>query len=161
MKKSRLNIIQSENKTVIKKKPDIVQCVIFAAIFLVVVLFPVISERARGIPLFWVFYTFCMWANIAKFLSVLFGKIVVDTDKKEISIYNLCRETRRFDEIKELKIIAEDDDPEGLDTYKVCILFKSGHKNELETADREQAEEILELLNPIIIQPHEEGRDPR
>lgn len=155
MKKSRLNIIQSENKTVIKKKPDALYCVIFALIFLAVLSMPFIFESARDLPLFWVFFTFCLWGNLASFLSVFFGKIVVDTDKKEISIYNLCRETRRFDEIKELKIIVEDDDPEGPDTYKVCFLFKNGHKNELETADREQAEEIVELLNAIITQPTE------
>lgn len=103
MRKSKLNIIRSENKITIKKKPDISNCVIFTMVFLAGILLPIIFERLRDIELFWVVYALCMLTNIAKFVSLFFGKIVVDSDKREINnIYNLCRETYRFDELKSL-----------------------------------------------------------
>ena len=103
MKKSKLNIIQNENKITIKKKTDVSNCVIFAGVFLAGILLPIIFGELRDVPLFWVVYAFCMLANIAKFTSTFFGKVVIDSEKREINIYNLCRETYRFDELKELK----------------------------------------------------------
>ena len=151
MKKSRLNIIQSENKAVIKKKPDIEQCVIFAAVFLVGVLFPVIFERARDIPLFWGLYAICMLINIAIFTSIFFGKVVVDSEKREINIYNLCRETYRFDELKELKSFFQEGDSDGgMDTHKVLFIFTNGHKSEIQTAGKEQTQELIDVLNGVI-----------
>ena len=151
MRKSNLNIIQSGNKITVKKKPDISNCVIFTMIFLAGILLPVIWEELRDIPLFWVFYAFCMLTNIAKFMLVFFGKVVVDSDKREIYIYNLCRETYRFDELKELKSFFEEGDPDGgMDTHKVLFVFTKGHKSEIQTTSKEQTQELIEVLNGVI-----------
>ena len=150
MKKSSLSIVREENRVVIKKKPDAGRCVEFAIIFAAGVSFPIVFEELRSSTLFWVFYVICMWVNVAAFLSVFLGKIVVDPDAKEICLYNLCKETHRFDEIKELKPLFDEGDPEGPDTYKVRFIFKDGKRSELETASREQAEELIELLHSVI-----------
>jgi len=151
MRKSKLDIIQSENKITIKKKPDIFNCVIFAGVFLAGILLPIIFGELRDVSLFWVFYAFCMLTNIVNFTSVFFGKVVVDSGKREINIYNLCRETYRFDELKELKSFFQEGDSDGgMDTHKVLFIFTNGHKNEIQTTSKEQTQELIDVLNGVI-----------
>ena len=151
MRKSKLYVVQSENTITIKKKPDASNCVIFALTFLAGILLPVIFEKFRDVPLFWVVYAFCMLTNIAKFILVFFGKIVVNSDKREINIYNLCREIYRFDELKELKSFFEEGDSDGgMDTHKVLFVFTNGYKSEIQTTSKEQTQELIEVINEII-----------
>lgn len=151
MKKSKLNIVRSENKITIKKRVDVSNCVLFTGIFLSGVLLPIIFEKLRDIEFFWVIYAICMLMNIAHFTSIFFGKIVVDSDKREISIYNLCRETHRFDDVKELKSFFEQGDSEGgMDIHKVLLILTNGHKAELRTTSKEQTQELIETLKSII-----------
>jgi len=151
MRKSKLIIVQNESKITIKKKPDVSNCVIFAGVFLAGILFPIIFEEMRDIPLFWVFYAICMLTNIATFASVFFGKVVVDSKKREINIYNLCRETHRFDELKELKSFFQEGDSDGgMDTHKVLFIFTNGHKSEIQTTSKEQTQELIDVLNGVI-----------
>ncbi len=151
MRKGNLNIVRDKNTITIKKKPDIAHCVIFAMIFLAGILLPIIFGKLRDIPLFWVVYTFCMLTNIATFTSTFFGKVVVDSDKREINIYNLCKETYSFDELKELKSFFEAGDSDGgMDTHKVVFIFTNGHKSELQTTSKEQTQELIETLDSII-----------
>lgn len=154
MKKSKLNIIQNENKISIKKKLDIFNCVIFAGIFLAGILLPIIFEKLRDIPLFWIFYAICMLTNIARFTSTFFGKVVVDSEKREISIYNLCRETYRFDELKELRSFFQEGDSDGgMDIHKVLFIFTNGHKSEIQTTSKEQTQELIDVLNGVLFPP--------
>ncbi len=151
MRKSNLNIVRNENIMTIKKKPDIFNCVVFTMVFLAGILLPIIFGKLRDIPLFWVVYTFCMLTNIATFTSTFFGKVVVDSDKREINIYNLCKETYSFDELKELKSFFEAGDSDGgMDTHKVLFIFTNGHKSELQTTSKEQTQELIEILKSII-----------
>ena len=151
MRKNRLNIIRNEGKITIKKKPDVSNCVIFSVVFLAGILLPVMFEGLRDIPLFWVVYAFCMLTNIATFTSTFFGKVVVDSKKREINIYNLCRETYRFYELKELNsFFREGDSDGGMDTYKVLFIFTNGHKSELQTTSKEQTQELIDVLNGVI-----------
>ena len=151
MRKSRLNIIRNEGKITIKKKPDVSNCVIFSVVFLAGILLPVMFEELRDIPLFWVVYAFCMLTNIVTFTSVFFGKVVVDSKKREISIYNLWRKAYRFDELKELNsFFREGDSDGGMDTYKVLFIFTNGHKSELQTTSKEQTQELIDMLNGVI-----------
>ena len=151
MKKSKLSIIQNENKITIKKKPDVSNFVIFAGVFLAGILLPIIFEEMRDIPLFWVFYAICMLTNIAAFKSTFFGKVVVDSEKREINIYNLCRETYRFDELKELKSFFQEGDSDGgMDTHKVLFIFTNGRKSEIQTTSKEQTQELIDVLNGVI-----------
>ncbi|MBR7160593.1 MAG: hypothetical protein IKD20_06115 [Clostridia bacterium] len=151
MRKSKLIIVQNENKITIKKKPDVSNCVIFTGIFLAGILLPILFEEIRDIPLFWGGYAICMLTNIAIFTSTFFGKVVVDLEKREISIYNLCRETYRFDELKELKsFFKEGDSDGGMDTHKVLFIFTNGHKSEIQTTGKEQTQELIDVLNVVI-----------
>ena len=151
MKKSKLNIIQNENEITIKKRVDASNCLIFSMIFLAVILLPILFEKLRVIPLFWVFYTLCMLTNITTFTSVFFGKVVVNSDKREIRIYNLCREVYHFDELKELKSFFQEGDSEGgMDTHKVLFIFTNGHKSEIRTTSKEQTQELIDALNGVI-----------
>lgn len=151
MRKSKLYVVRSENTITIKKKPDASNCVIFALTFLAGILLPVIFEKFRDVPLFWVVYAFCMVTNIVNFISVFFGKVVVDADKRAIYVCNLRRETFRFDELKELQNFFEAGDAEGgMDTHKVVFVFKSGHKSELKTTSKEQTQELIKVLSEII-----------
>ena len=151
MRKSKLNIIRNENEITIKKKPDVSNCVVFAMVFLAGILLPVMFEEFRDIPLFWVVYAFCMLTNIVTFISTFFGKVVVDSGKREINIYNLCRETYRFDELKELKSFFQEGDSDGgMDTHKVLFIFTNGHKSEIQTTSKEQTQELIDMLNGVI-----------
>lgn len=151
MRKSKLNIIRSENKITIKKKPDASNCVLFIVVFLAGILFPIFFKKLRDMPLFCGIYIFCMLTNIAAFISIFLGKVVVDTDKREINIYNLCRETYRFDELKELKSFFEAGDSDGgMDTHKVLFIFTNRRQSELQTTSKEQTQELIEMLNEII-----------
>ncbi|MBQ8344027.1 MAG: hypothetical protein IJY41_02440 [Clostridia bacterium] len=151
MRKSKLIIVQNENKITIKKKPDVSNCVIFTGIFLAGILLPIIFEEMRDIPLFWGLYAICMLTNIATFTSTFFGKVVVDSEKREINIYNLCRETYRFDELKELKSFFQEGDSDGgMDTHKVLFIFTNGHKSEIQTTSKEQTQELIDVLNGVI-----------
>lgn len=150
MKKSRLTIQEDENKITIKKKVNIGNCITFALVFVCGVLLPILFESVREINYFWGVWAVCMLSNIAMFLSVFFGKIVVDSEKKEISIYNFCRETYCLDDIREFQSFSDESDPEGPNRYKVLFIFTNGRKSEIETASKEQTEELIQLLNGMI-----------
>ena len=112
---------------------------------------PYFFDGLRNVAAFWVVYAICMLTNISLFLSVFLGKITVDPGNREMCIYNLCKETYRFDEIQEIKPYFDPGDSEGgMDTHKVIFIFKSGHKSELRTASSQQTAEIIDLLKPII-----------
>lgn len=151
MKKSRLTIREDQNKIIIRKKADIGNCATFALIFVCGILLPILFESVREINYFWGVWAVCMLSSAARFLSVFFGKIVVDSEKKEISIYNFSRETYAFDDIRELKVFSDESDPEGPDRYKLLFLFTNGRKSEIETASKEQTKELAELLNGMVL----------
>ncbi|MBQ7365090.1 MAG: hypothetical protein IJW46_05790 [Clostridia bacterium] len=151
MQKSNLIITRHDNKITIKKKPEVAHCVIFTMVFLAGIFLPIVLDELRDVELFWVVYAFCMLTNIATFTSVFFGKIVVDSDKRELNIYNLCRETYPFEDVKELKsFFKEGDSDGGMDTHKVLFIFTNGHQSELQTTSQEQTQELMELLKSMI-----------
>ena len=151
MAKSALTVIHEENKITIKKKADAAQCIIFATVFVAGILLPIFFDGLRNVAAFWAVYAICMLTNISLFLSVSFGKITVDPGNREMCIYNLCKETYRFDEIQEIKPYFDPGDSEGgMDTHKVIFVFKSGPKSELRTASSQQTAEIIDSLKPII-----------
>ena len=151
MKKSKLSIVQNENKITIKKKLDVFNCAIFVVIFLAGTLFPIFFGELRELPLFWVIYVFCMIANIAKFISTFFGKVVVDSKKKAINIYNLFKETYHFDELKKLESFFQEGDSDGgMDIHKVLFIFTNGNKSEIYTTSKEQTQELIDVLNGVI-----------
>ena len=76
---------------------------------------------------------------------------MVDSEKREINIYNLCRETYRFDELKELKSFFQEGDSDGgMDTHKVLFIFTNGHKSEIQATSKEQTQELIDVLNGVI-----------
>ena len=152
MKKSRLNIVQKNNIITIKKRADGGQCGIFIFVLLGCVLLPILFDWSKNKELFWAIWAICAMTNIAVFISIFCGKIVIDLGKKEISIYNLCKETYRFDEIKEVKCFYKEGDPDGgRDISKVMILLANGRRSEFETASKVQTEELSEYLNRILL----------
>lgn len=151
MEKSKLIIIRNDRIITIKKKPDIAQCFIFAMALLAGILLPIVFEWIRAFAAFWVIFAICILTGIVEFVSVFFGKIVLDTDKREIKICNFYRKTYRFDDVKELKSFFKEGDVEGrLDTHKVLIIFTDGHQSGLRTTSKEQTQELIETLNSII-----------
>jgi|GEM_PF-3073469 len=128
MTKSKLNVSQNGNVTTIKKKPDASSCIIFALVILAGILLPVLYGELRGSFLFWIVLTACMLTNAAWFLSVFFSKIIVDADKRELNICNLCRETYSFDEVKTIKSCFQEGVDGGMDTHKILFAFKNGQK---------------------------------
>ena len=122
-----------------------------ATVFVAGILLPIFFDGLRNVAAFWAVYAICMLTNISLFLSVSFGKITVDPGNREMCIYNLCKETYRFDEIQEIKPYFDPGDSEGgMDTHKVIFVFKSGPKSELRTASSQQTAEIIDSLKPII-----------
>jgi len=151
MSKSRWSVIRRENIITIKKKADAGACFIVTLIMLSGIILPILLDLSENAELFWVAYGVCMLMNIAWFLSIFLGKIVIDTEKRELSIYNLCRETYRFEEITEVKSFYDPGDGDGgPDRSKVVFLFANGRRSELETASREQAEELITLLRGVM-----------
>lgn len=151
MAKAAITIVQDKGKITISKKVDVVHCIIFATVFVAGILLAIFFDGFRNVAAFWVVYAICMLTNISLFLSVFFGKITVDSGNRKMCIYNLCKETYRFDEIQEIKPYSDPGDSEGgMDTHKVIFVFKSGHKSELRTTSSQQTAEIIDLLKPII-----------
>lgn len=151
MKKSSLVVIESGNKIIAKKKVNIPVCLIGLIPLISGILLPIFFKELRSIPIFWIFLVLLTLGNIAHFVSLLFGKIVVDSSEKKIDIYNLCKESFRFDEVSELKSFFEPGDSEGgEDQNKLLFLFKNGLKREFFTTSKKQTDELLELLNSVI-----------
>ena len=151
MKNSKLKITEKDNIITVKKRADIPHCIIFASILIAGIFLPIYFEKLRGIAAFWIVFVLCMIVNTASFVSLFFGKIIIDSEKKEISIYNLCKETHRFDEVDEIQSFS-DPRSEGFDSYKIIFIYKNGYRNELNTTSRKQTEELTELLDPIIFE---------
>lgn len=152
MKKGRLHVIQSENKIIIKKVPTLADLFVFVTVFLAGSLFLIVFGRFVTKALLWVGYIVWTIVNVVLFSPAFLGMVVVDSDKKEISIYYLNRETYRFDEIKELKSVFQEagDYESGMDSYKVLFVFENGRESELQTASKEQTEELIELLSSFV-----------
>ena len=117
-------IIRSENKITIKKFADRFHIVFLAIIFGCGVLVPIVFANLRSLALFWALYAICMLGNVGWFASASFGKIVLDSEKREIHIYDWFRETYRFDEIRGLRLFFQEGDSEGgSDINKVLFLL--------------------------------------
>lgn len=151
MTKSTLKVIHRENKITIRKCVELSHFIIFSIVFLCGILLPIVFDQLRSHSLFWVVYAVCMLTNISLFVSAFFGKIVVDTDRKEIGIYDWCSEKYRFDEIQGLRHFFQEGDSEGgPDIHKVLLLLADGGQGEFRVGSRDQAAELIERLTPII-----------
>lgn len=151
MGKSSLNIVQRDNKTTIKKKAGITYRIIFAGLLFAGILLPICIDWSKNAEIFWAGYAVGAYATIVWFASVFYSKIVIDFRKKEISIYDFCKETYRFNEIKELKRFFKEGDPDsGRDISKVVFLLADGRRSEFETASQTQTEELIAVLNKIL-----------
>lgn len=151
MNKSQLKILHNDNTIVIRKKMEVVTSVIYALIFIAGVLLPILFPNLRSLPIFWAVWGVCMLGSIVSFFLLLLGKIVVDTKHQTISIYNWCRETYRWDEVKEVRSVFEAGDSDGgPDQHKLVIQMADGYKAELHTNNKEQTEELAELLNTVL-----------
>jgi hypothetical protein len=149
--KSRLTIVRSENKMTIKKKAGITYRIVFAGLLLAGILLPICINWSKNAEIFWVGYAVGAYATIVWFASVFYSKIVIDSNKKEISIYDFCKETYRFNEVKEVKGFYKEGDPDGgRDISKVVFLLADGRRSEFETGSQAQTEELIAVLNKIL-----------
>ena len=157
MTKGRLRIIRKENRCIIRKRVEIVSCIVFAIMAVFGLCFPAVFDELKNITAFCIFYAIWLLICFSILISVHLGKIVIDSDKREISIHNFCRETYRFDQVRELKAFFKDGGPEGRDEHKVLLIFHGGHQADFETAGREQTAALIALLRPIIFADESEG----
>ena len=148
--KSHLTIKTQGDVLVIKKRANIFDIILFCLILSAAVAFPFMVKGAWGEIWFWGVYSFILFANVARAVSLFFGKVILDKSKREITVGLLGRKAYSFDEISFIDYKFEEGDPEGRDRYKVIIRFKSGYKKSFETNSREQTMELVELMQSEI-----------
>ena len=142
-----IKILESDGLLIIKKKPNVVAWILpLICCFFGVLIF----KDDWNKPLFWVLYiVLTAWLTFMCVAFDCFCKIVIDRNSKKFYIYNFCKETYDFDDVKQVKGYL-DPVEEGLESCKLEIFLKNGYVACLYTNDKHQNEELSELLNSIL-----------
>jgi hypothetical protein len=156
MKKSTLKILREDNFITIKKSPDLFTCVTCVCVFACVVLLPICFKWILQEPLGIAFYVACVLFNIATYIALLLGKLVLDTQNREIHVYNPFLHRYAFGDIANIGIYHKSD-YEGTEMNKVIINLNNGKKCSLRTTSKEQAEELAMLLRSEVYSKNEES----
>ena len=151
MGKSELKITGSHNQITIRKKIGFAQYIIFTFFFIVGIAFSITYQPASHREFSRVAGAICIVLNIIWFISLFLRKIVVDSEKKEVRIYDLNRNIYRFDEVRELKSFFEEGDADGgMDKCKVLFILEHGLNIDFDTESETQSEELIRVLNPLL-----------
>lgn len=148
--KSTLKIKRDRCKVTIRKRPDPFTCLVYAGIFVCIVLFPIFFGEVVRQPVFIGLYTALIVGNIAMFVALFFGKITLDTDRRELCVYRPFPCKKTFDEVKAVRTYRDESDAEGSDIYKVIIVFTKGKEVALRTTSDEQSKELAEILKALL-----------
>lgn len=149
MKKSTLKILRENDFITVKKSPDAVTCVMCGICFVCLIILPNLVKGLLKDPLGIALYVACIVFNVAAYIALLLGKIVLDTREREIHIFNPFLHSYAFGEVAEIGVYHKSDD-EGSDINKVTVTLKSGKKLSLRTTSKGQAEELAGLLRSEI-----------
>lgn len=130
-------------------------CVMCVGIFACVVLLPICFKILQA-PLGIAVYVACVVFNVATYIALLFGKIVLDTQNREIHVYNPFLHRYAFGNVANIGVYHESD-CEGADINKVIINLNNGKKCSLRTTSKEQSEELVKLLRSEVYSKNEES----
>ena len=151
MKPNLLQVIREQDKIIIIKKLSKAGHIIIATLYLIGIILLIILGFCQKFPEFWIPLVIMAIAGFIVVMS-LSGKIIVDLHKKEIHLYWFCKETYRFDEIKELQCYIDNSGEASIDDGNLLLILKSGRKVDFGTTGEQQTQEIIALLTPILFE---------
>ena len=150
--KKKLKIEKLDNKLIIKKKIDLWSCLILAFVVTAMIAFCCIfAPRFDNKAVIIILTVLLFMGNASYFASLMLGKIVVDTDKREFTVSVLRRETHSFNEVKDIYIKADRSDAEGPARFYVVVYYKNAHSTKFEATSQAQANELTSLLKEQIL----------
>lgn len=153
MKKNEIKVTKSEGKIIIKARH--IDILLFIPVFVILLYFafnthlliPEGSYRNLILTLIVLLLLFL----VVLYIRILFRRIIIDKYKSEILIYDhQGLKMARFDEIKSLESICKNE--LGNQVNMLTVHFTNGKKYEIETATKEQSDELTEIINSFIKQ---------
>lgn len=143
MEYTTLKITEQDGEIVIKKKPQLSGTVITILLFLVsAIALPLVYDIWER-PIAIIIYVAGILLYILISVSLIFGKIVINKYKKEITIYNPFKRQKKFDDIEEIELYTGK-------RNEVAFVFYEGRDCAFHLYSNKQAKELDELLKKLI-----------
>lgn len=137
-----LKISETDNGVVIKKKPQplvLISVVLITIAMIYLLLSDVFAEQSKW---FTVFLIFAVIMNIWYHSKLLFGKIVINTLDREITVCNHKKHTFGYTDVQEITIVGKDaNEIKLVCSNKVCFFL---------TGSKKQAKEVQAFVNSYI-----------
>lgn len=159
MKKKTLAVIKRKNKTIILKKPKKIVVGIALASLIIILLLPIFldsllkdikMERAKSL-LVAIIYIVCAVSNLFILIRLFLEKTVLDFEQRQLRLYTPFRNTKNFSEINRVEVFYLEKTLERDPVSKVILYLNSGKKISLPVVDKLQAEELSEMLKPVVV----------
>jgi len=153
MKKNEIKVTKIEGKIIIKARH--IDILLFIPVFVILLYFAfnthlLIPEGSYRILILTLIVLLLLFL-VVLYIRILFRRIIIDKYKSEILIYDhQGLKMARFDEIKSLESICKNE--LGNQVNMLTVHFTNGKKYEIETATKEQSDELTEIINSFIKQ---------
>lgn len=154
MEARTLKITESDGNIVIKKKSSTYHIIFFVLLLLILVIILAnfsnkISNNLTKTYVFVLAFIIILVPQLANFMHIFVGKIILDINNKEIHIHNVLKNQKSFYEISDIQVYFRKR-YKKMDVSRVVFLLKDGSKLSMRTGSKEQAEELEELLKSYI-----------
>jgi hypothetical protein len=148
--KKNLTVTNHGDVVVIRNRSTVAASVL-GAIVLGVAAFGVFSlKEAWDFPLFWLIFGLLVAAAIHSFANMIFAKVVLDSPKKTITVYNPSPSTYKFEDINyvDMKKVKSAD---GTALHVVTAYIGDGRRSvEISSYSEKQAQEISALMRGML-----------
>ena len=142
-----LKITEGASSKTIRKKPTlailITQMLSWFALIAFLIIF--LTKIKFGGKIFIAIYVLALIGNLYYCLSLFLGKIIIDTEKKVLTIFNPFKHTCSFDEIFSIDEGCKSFN-KGSSRLGVTISLKNGSSIVMQTGSELQAKELKETL---------------
>ena len=148
--KKNLAIIEQGDTVVIRSK-SIIGGGILGAIMLIfcIAIFFVLKE-AWDQFIFWLIYTFIFLSTLYSFVNTVFGKIILNSPKRLMTVYGPFKTEHRFSDINYIDMKSSKP-RERYITHTVTVYIGEGKRCvNIDTLSLEQAEELVKLLRGML-----------
>ena len=141
MEPKTLKIEELDGKIVIRKKPQISSVFYTTLIMVGTLAWPSIYNGQNKIAT--IFCIFAIIINILLTVSIYFGKIVVDKNERNVTVYTPFKYSKSFEDIDEIDVFS------GRRNV-VVFNFNNGKDCTFHLGTKNQAKEVDDLLKKLI-----------
>lgn len=148
--KKNLSIINQGDTVIIRNRSAIAAGVISVIVLGVCAAGIFTLRDAWDLPLFWLMFSVFIVGTLYSFAKTLFGKIVLDSPKTTMTVYNPFPISYKFEDVNYVDLKTQKNQ-DGLEAHVVTVYIGIGKRSvQLVSYSKEQAEELAILLRGML-----------